>query len=368
MSTISTWSNCVMAFDCSCMCLPVTGASQENGHDDIGEEGEGHGWQGSLGDGLAGVLQLTCNHITAISTLSPQSHHITTTLHPQSHHITATLHSVPTITSYHRHSAPCPHSHITSPPLCTLSPQSHHITATLHSVPTVTQTSLNPATSVPLYTLSTVTLPSLNSSIQNWLHHWLGICLQQVTWPVQPGSNSVSKVLHHSRVISDGTIISKLQFHKENGPIPMNTCMQGCNRSRNGCARAVCKHHIHWNQWNLCTIPTPEVIIIMHIYHALTNTLSAHMIHINLNMIFCTHVEHSPTKTIYIKYYKKIIFKALQTHIHTHTHTHTHSQMFGVKTKLKQDKPDMLAPLRMPVTLLKRMANTVAKSSSVLDV
>ena len=29
------------------------------------------------------------------------------------------------------------------------------------------------------------------------------------------------------------------------------------------------------------------------------------MIHINLNMIFHTHVEHSPSKTIYIKYYKK---------------------------------------------------------------
>ena len=35
------------------------------------------------------------------------------------------------------------------------------------------------------------------------------------------------------------------------------------------------------------------------------------MIHINLNMIFYTHVEHSPTKTIYMKYY-------------TETHTHTH--------------------------------------------
>ena len=29
------------------------------------------------------------------------------------------------------------------------------------------------------------------------------------------------------------------------------------------------------------------------------------MIHINLNMIFYTHVQHSPTKTIYIKYYLK---------------------------------------------------------------
>ena len=44
----------------------------------------------------------------------------------------------------------------------------------------------------------------------------------------------------------------------------------------------------------------------MYIYHALINALSAHMIHINLNMIFYTHVEHSPTKTISIKYDKKI--------------------------------------------------------------
>ena len=47
------------------------------------------------------------------------------------------------------------------------------------------------------------------------------------------------------------------------------------------------------------------LIIIMYIYHALINALSAHMIHINLNMIFYTHVKHSPTKTIYIKYYLK---------------------------------------------------------------
>ena len=49
------------------------------------------------------------------------------------------------------------------------------------------------------------------------------------------------------------------------------------------------------------------IIIIMYIYHALINALSAHMIHINLNMIFYTHVKHSPTKTIYIKYYFKKI-------------------------------------------------------------
>ena len=43
---------------------------------------------------------------------------------------------------------------------------------------------------------------------------------------------------------------------------------------------------------------------VTYIYHALINALSAHMIHINLNMIFYTHVERSPTKTIYIKYFK----------------------------------------------------------------
>ena len=53
------------------------------------------------------------------------------------------------------------------------------------------------------------------------------------------------------------------------------------------------------------SIPQLIIIIIMYIYHALINALSTHMIHINLNMIFYTHVEHSPTKTIYIKYYKK---------------------------------------------------------------
>ena len=41
----------------------------------------------------------------------------------------------------------------------------------------------------------------------------------------------------------------------------------------------------------------------MYIYHALINAPSAHMIHINLNMIFYTQAEHSPTKTTDIKYY-----------------------------------------------------------------
>ena len=50
----------------------------------------------------------------------------------------------------------------------------------------------------------------------------------------------------------------------------------------------------------------------MYIYHALINAPSAHTIHINLNTIFYTHVEHSPTKTIYIRYF-------METHTHTHT-------------------------------------------------
>ena len=55
-----------------------------------------------------------------------------------------------------------------------------------------------------------------------------------------------------------------------------------------------------------------DLIIIMYIYHVLINALSALRIHINLNMIFYTHVEHSPTKTIYIKYYTE-----KQTHLRT---------------------------------------------------
>ena len=60
----------------------------------------------------------------------------------------------------------------------------------------------------------------------------------------------------------------------------------------------------------------------MYIYHALINALSAHLIHTNLNMIFCTHVEHSPTKTIYMKYYTENQTYTRTTHTHTHTHTH----------------------------------------------
>ena len=61
----------------------------------------------------------------------------------------------------------------------------------------------------------------------------------------------------------------------------------------------------------------------MYIYHVLINILSAHIIHINLNMIFYTNVEHSPTKTIYVKYYTEKQTNTRITHTHMHTHTHT---------------------------------------------
>ena len=65
-----------------------------------------------------------------------------------------------------------------------------------------------------------------------------------------------------------------------------------------------------------------RITITMYTYHALINALSAHMIHTNLNMIFYTHVEHSPTKTIYIKYYTKQKTKQKTHYKHTHTHIH----------------------------------------------
>ena len=62
-------------------------------------------------------------------------------------------------------------------------------------------------------------------------------------------------------------------------------------------------------------IPSAVYVIIVYISHALINALSTHKIHINLNTIFCAHVERSPTETIYINIRWK----------HTHTHTHTHT-------------------------------------------
>ena len=96
------------------------------------------------------------------------------------------------------------------------------------------------------------------------------------------------------------------------------------------------------NAWKKGFTPKFARLVLSHfnnnyniVHHELINGLSAHMIHINLNMIFYTHVEHSPTKTIYIKYYthththKNNNTTNMYTHTHllshTHTHTHTHT-------------------------------------------
>ena len=55
----------------------------------------------------------------------------------------------------------------------------------------------------------------------------------------------------------------------------------------------------------------------MYIYHALINALSAHLIHINLNMIFYTHVEHNPTETTHTKYHTE---RQKQPTLPTHPH------------------------------------------------
>ena len=60
------------------------------------------------------------------------------------------------------------------------------------------------------------------------------------------------------------------------------------------------------------------ILIIMYIYHALINALSAHMIHINLNMIFYTHVEYSPTKTDNLH---KVLYRKNKEKHAPHTHS-----------------------------------------------
>jgi len=63
-------------------------------------------------------------------------------------------------------------------------------------------------------------------------------------------------------------------------------------------AKCIAASQILITQALTVTALTLKTATIMYIYHALINALSAHMIHINLNMIFYTHVEHNPTKTI----------------------------------------------------------------------
>ena len=71
-------------------------------------------------------------------------------------------------------------------------------------------------------------------------------------------------------------------------------------------------------------------MIIMYIYHALIDTLNAHLVHINLNTLFYTDLEDSPIKTIYIRCY-------MHTHTHTHTHTRVHARTHNDQQKLGID-------------------------------
>ena len=66
----------------------------------------------------------------------------------------------------------------------------------------------------------------------------------------------------------------------------------------------------------------------MYIYHALIDTLNAHLIHINLNTLFYTDLEDSPIKTIDIRCYM---------HTHTHTHTRVHARTHNDQQKLGID-------------------------------
>ena len=63
------------------------------------------------------------------------------------------------------------------------------------------------------------------------------------------------------------------------------------------------------------------IIIMMYIYHPLINALSAHMIHINLNMIFYTYKAQSYQNNLH-----KVLYGKTNKHTHyTHTHTCTHT-------------------------------------------
>ena len=60
---------------------------------------------------------------------------------------------------------------------------------------------------------------------------------------------------------------------------------------------------------------TAILLIIMYIYHALIHALSAHMIHINLNMIFYTYGKQSYQNSLH-KVFFVCFLNALQTHTH----------------------------------------------------
>ena len=56
----------------------------------------------------------------------------------------------------------------------------------------------------------------------------------------------------------------------------------------------------------------------MYIYNALFGAPSAYMIHTDLNTVFFTHVDHSPTDAMYVKYHLKDTLARARTHTHWH--------------------------------------------------
>ena len=64
--------------------------------------------------------------------------------------------------------------------------------------------------------------------------------------------------------------------------------------------------------------------MMVYIYNALINALSTHIIHVNLNTIFYTYVENSPTKTIFVRHTHTHTDTHARAHTHTHKHTNTH--------------------------------------------
>ena len=64
----------------------------------------------------------------------------------------------------------------------------------------------------------------------------------------------------------------------------MHVCSQaGCPAAEMMCITCAHSH---------AGLPVARMIIIMYIYRVLINALSAHIVRVNQNMIFCTHVEH----------------------------------------------------------------------------
>ena len=110
------------------------------------------------------------------------------------------------------------------------------------------------------------------------------------------------------------------------------------------CAQTEVKTHLRKQQQKTVTCHkciTVQVII-MYIYHALTDILSAHMVHINLNRIFCTYTEQSPTNAIYIKPNKNR--SECNPFMHTrhwslHTCTHKDANNAVRKTTLTRKHP-----------------------------